>query len=87
VTGEGLEELRERIAEKFASRTEEVQLLVPYGEGGRLSELYALGAPIDGREDTPEGVLVHARLPRREIARFAAFLIADDTRDAKVTPA
>ena len=87
VTGEGLPELRERIAEKFASRTEEVQLLVPYGDGARLSELYALGAPIDGREDTPEGVLVHARLPRREIARFAAFLIADDTRDASVRPA
>ena len=87
VTGEGLEELRGRIAERFASRTEEVQLLVPYGDGARLSELYALGAPIDGREDTAEGVLVHARLPRRDIARFAAYLIADDSRDAKVTPA
>ena len=57
-TGEGLDELKARIAERFASRFEPVRLLVPYEEGARLSELYALGAPIEEREDTPEGVLV-----------------------------
>ena len=76
-TGEGLEQLKSRIAEQFASRWETVRLLVPYDEGGRLSELYALGAPIDGREDTPEGVLVVARLPRHELLRYARYLIAD----------
>jgi GTP-binding protein HflX len=76
-TGEGLEQLKRRIAEQFASRWETVRLLVPYDEGGRLSELYALGAPIDGREDTPEGVLVVARLPRHELLRYARYLIAD----------
>ncbi|HUY70813.1 MAG TPA: GTPase HflX [Gaiellaceae bacterium] len=76
-TGEGLEQLKRRIAEQFASRWETVRLLVPYEEGGRLSELYALGAPIDGREDTPEGVLVVARLPRHELLRYARYLIAD----------
>ena len=34
-------------------RFELVRLLVPYDEGARLAELYALGAPIDEREDTP----------------------------------
>jgi len=77
VTGEGLEELEARIAERFASRFETVRLLLPYDEGGRLSELYALGAPIDSREDTPDGVLVVARLPRHDLGRFAPFLIAD----------
>jgi hypothetical protein len=58
-----------------------VRLLVPYDEGGKLSELYALGAPIDGREDTPDGVLIVARLPRRELHRFAGYLIADAHRE------
>jgi GTP-binding protein HflX len=48
-TGEGLEELKSRIAERFASRFETVRLLLPYDEGARLSELYALGAPIESR--------------------------------------
>ncbi len=76
-TGEGLDELKGRIAERFASRFEAVRLLLPYDEGGRLSELYALGAPIDEREDTPDGVLVVARLPRHELRRFAPYVVAD----------
>jgi GTP-binding protein HflX len=74
-TGEGLDELRARIAERFAERFEPVRLLLPYEEGGKLNELYALGAPIDEREDTQDGVLVVARLPRREIRRFASYVI------------
>jgi GTP-binding protein HflX len=77
VTGEGLDELRARIAERFAERFEAVRLLIPHGEGGKLSELYALGTPIEQREDTDEGVLVVARLPRREVRRFAPYLVAD----------
>jgi GTPase len=77
LTGEGLEELRARIAERFGERFERVRLLLPYDEGARLNELYALGAPIEEREDTPEGVLVVARLPRRELHRYAPFLVAE----------
>src|SRR5262245_45747718 len=51
-TGEGLDALRRRIAEHFGGRWEAVRLLVPYEDGARLSELYALGAPIEQREDT-----------------------------------
>jgi hypothetical protein len=43
--------------------------------------LYALGAPIVEREDTTDGVLVVARLPRREIRRFAPYLVADAEQD------
>jgi GTP-binding protein HflX len=78
-TGEGLEELRARLAELFSDRFEDVRLLVPYSEGSRLAELYGLGAPIAERRDTPEGVRVRARLPRPDIARFAEFLVAGDT--------
>jgi GTPase len=83
LTGEGLDELRARIAERFGERFERVRLLLPYEEGGRLNELYALGAPIDEREDTPEGVLVVARLPRREIHRYAPFLVAEEGHERR----
>jgi GTP-binding protein HflX len=76
LTGEGLDELRARLAERFSDRFEPVRLLLPYDEGGKLAELYALGAPIEERDDTPEGVVVRARLPRRELRRFAPYLLA-----------
>ncbi len=46
-TGEGMDALQERIAQRFADRYQLVELLVPYEEGGKLAELYALGPPID----------------------------------------
>jgi GTP-binding protein HflX len=76
-TGEGLDELRRRIAKLFAERFEPVRLLIPYAEGSRLAELYALGAPVDERADRPEGVFIRARLPRAEVRRFAPYLIAE----------
>ena len=76
LTGEGLEGLRARIADLFAERFEPVRLLLPYKDGGKLNELYALGAPIEEREDTSEGVLIVARLPQREIRRFARYLVS-----------
>ena len=78
-TGQGIDELRTEIADRFAERFEAVRLLLPYEEGGKLAELYALGAPIDEREDGPDGVLVRARLPRRELLRFAPYLVAEAT--------
>jgi len=76
-TGEGIDELRERIAERFGERFEAVRLLIPYEEGARLAELYALGSPVDERADRPEGVFIRARLPRREVRRFAPYLIVE----------
>ena len=83
-TGEGLDRLRERIAERFAERFEPVRLLIPHGEGARLAELYALGAPIDERSDRADGVLIVARLPRANLSRFAPYLIADAPSSARV---
>jgi GTPase len=77
LTGEGLEELRADLARRFDDRWERVRLLVPYEQGARLSELYALGTPIEEREDTAAGVAIIARLPRRDLPRFAPFLVAD----------
>jgi GTP-binding protein HflX len=79
LTGEGMEELKAEIARRFEDRWERVRMLVPYEDGAKLSELYALGTPIEEREDTPDGVLLIARLPRRELTRFAPYLIADSS--------
>jgi GTPase len=76
-TGAGIEELQAAIADHFSDRFELVRLLLPYEEGAKLAELYALGAPIEERLDGPDGVLVHAHLPRRELRRFAPYLVAD----------
>src|SRR6266576_4208640 len=82
LTGKGLDKLRARIAERFADRFEAVHLFIPYEDGGKLAELYALGAPIDEREDQEAGVHVRARLPHREVRRFARYLVAE----ARVEP-
>ena len=75
-SGEGLDELRSRIAERFEHRFELVELLVPYSEGSKLAELYALGPPIESRTDREDGVLIRARLPERDVRRFARFLVS-----------
>jgi GTP-binding protein HflX len=49
-----------------------MDLLVPYGEGGRLSELHDLAGEME-REDTAEGVRVRARVPAGVAARFERF--------------
>jgi GTP-binding protein HflX len=84
-TGEGLDELRARIAGLFGDRFEDVRLLVPYDEGTALSALYAIGAPIDERRDTDAGVFIRARLSHRDARRFARYLVAGDDVESAAT--
>jgi GTP-binding protein HflX len=83
LTGEGLDELRASLAAFFADRFEPVELLLPYEEGGRLAELYALGAPILERIDREDGVYVRAHLPYRELRRFGPYLVVEALADAE----
>jgi GTP-binding protein HflX len=73
-TGEGLDELRERIERAFESTLRAVELLVPYAEGGRLSELYELAGDLE-REERGDGVLVRARIPAALTHRFTEFAV------------
>jgi len=82
-TGEGLGELKARVAERLADRFEPVRLLVPYSEGRVLADLYDLGAPIEERADRPDGVHVLARLPRGELGRYAPYLVVEEDARAK----
>lgn len=79
-SGEGIEELRERIDATFVRRLEPVELLVPYSEGGSLAELHALAGELH-REETVNGVLVTALLPAASAARFARYATAAARRN------
>jgi len=72
LTGEGLDELGQRIAAEFERTLEDVELLVPYTEGTTLSELHDIAGDLD-RTETPEGVLVQVRLPRVVAERFSRY--------------
>ena len=69
-TGEGLDELRSRIAASIVEGLTEVELLVPFDAGERLSELHEIAGDLE-REDREDGVLVRARLPAALADRFA----------------
>ena len=67
--GEGLDELRERIEAAFEETLTEVELLIPYAEGGRLHELHEVAGDLE-RTERDDGVLVRARVPVAELHRF-----------------
>jgi len=67
--GEGLEPLREKIEAAFEETLAEVELLVPYSEGGRLHELHEVAGDLV-RTEREDGVLVHAKVPVGELHRF-----------------
>jgi GTP-binding protein HflX len=69
LTGDGVEELRDRIEATFEETLREVELLIPYSEGGRLHELHELAGELE-RTDRGDGVLVRARVPAAELHRF-----------------
>jgi len=77
ISGEGLDQLVERIESEFTRRLAEVELLVPYREGGSLAELHELAGDLE-REDTPEGVRVSVRLPAAIAARFERFALTSE---------
>jgi GTP-binding protein HflX len=74
-TGEGVEAFGERISEEFERRLQDVDLLLPYQDGARLAELHEIAGDLQ-REDTPEGVHVHARVPASVAERFGRFAVA-----------
>ena len=81
VSGEGIPALIERIETEFHRGLSEVELLVPYREGGRLAELHELAGDLE-REDTPDGVRVLVRLPAGVAARFEPFALSRKSQTA-----
>ena len=73
VTGEGLDDLRARLAELSRGRMERVSVLVPYTEGALLSAIHRDGTEVS-QESTPEGTRVSALLPPAVAGRVRAAL-------------
>ena len=73
-TGEGIDALRDAIEAEFEDTLTAVELLVPYAEGARLSELYELAGDLE-RAERDDGVLVRARIPSALTHRFAKFAL------------
>jgi GTP-binding protein HflX len=71
-TGAGLDELREAIEARFLATLRPMELLLPYDEGGTLSELHEVAGELE-RTDTAEGVRVRARVPAAAAPRFERF--------------
>ncbi|MEA2272669.1 MAG: GTPase [Solirubrobacteraceae bacterium] len=80
-TGEGLDELAERVARHARQALRRVELLFPYGEGAPLAELHALAGDLE-REDTAEGVRVVARLPATVAERYERFVAPNGSQPA-----
>jgi GTP-binding protein HflX len=73
-TGEGLDELGDRIEEEFRRSMRSVDLLLPYEEGARLAELHDAAGDLE-RTDTADGVRVRARIPATLAERYARFSV------------
>jgi GTP-binding protein HflX len=73
-TGEGLDELQDRIAAEFERTLVPLDLLLPFSEGARLAELHELAGDLE-REERADGVLVHAKIPKALTHRFEEFSV------------
>jgi GTP-binding protein HflX len=73
--GDGLDGLRERIEAVFEETLAEVELLIPYSQGGRLHELHEVAGDLE-RTEREDGVLVHAKVPVAEMHRFSDLAVA-----------
>ncbi len=62
-TGEGIEELRERLARLLDDPDVEVKVLVPYTRGDLLSRIHSDGQILHSAHEA-DGTRVHARVPR-----------------------
>jgi GTP-binding protein HflX len=75
LSGDGLDQLREEIEAAFVETLTEVELLIPYSQGGRLHELHEVAGELE-RTDGPDGVRVLARVPSAEVHRFTDLAVA-----------
>jgi GTPase len=76
LTGEGIDDLGERIEHAFRETLRPVDLLLPFEEGGRLAELHEIAGDLE-RTDTAEGVRVRGRVPATVAERYARFAVAN----------
>jgi GTP-binding protein HflX len=73
VTGEGLDELRDRLLTTARARWERLELAVPYSRGDVISAVYAHGRDVV-QDAGPDGTVIRALMPPADAARVRALL-------------
>ena len=76
-TGEGIDELLERIQEVLPRPAVRLRLLIPYHRGEVISRLHVRGG-VESTEHREDGTLVTARVSEREAAELAEFRLAGE---------
>ncbi len=73
ITGEGLDDLRDRLLATARARWERVELEVPYARGDVISAVYAHGRDVV-QDAGPDGTVIRALMPPADAARVRALL-------------
>ncbi|HZP29665.1 MAG TPA: GTPase, partial [Acidimicrobiia bacterium] len=74
VSGEGLEKLVDLVGQKLRSLARIVELVVPYDRGDVLAALHR-DADVLVEVHADEGARIRARVPDRDLARLASFVV------------
>jgi GTPase len=77
-TGQGLEELRNRIADRLPRPDVDVDVLVPYDRGDVVARLHAAGSVV-AEEHTVDGTRIQAQVPRWMVDEMSGFAVAGST--------
>lgn len=72
-TGEGLDDLRDRLLATARGRWERVELTVPYARGDVVSAVYAAGREVQ-QDAGSDGTVIRALMPAADAARIRASL-------------
>ncbi len=79
-SGQGLPELRDRLASIFARTLRPIHLLIPYTDGSVVGRLRGVAADIR-QHNTADGIEVTALVPLAEAARYACYAVSSDATD------
>ena len=74
-TGEGINEVLQKIADRIPTPDVPVVLVIPYDRGDVVSALHAK-AVIESTEYGEEGTLIHARVKKSDLPQFEEFISA-----------
>jgi len=74
LTGEGIDHLLERVAERLPKPPVQVTLLVPFDHADVVARVFRRGEVLR-TEDRPEGTFVVARIPEAELPGVRAFVV------------
>lgn len=83
VTGEGVEELLQRIDSEAASGDRALTVLIPY-DSGELVQVAHERASITSQRHTHDGTLISLRVPAYLVSRFEPFSVIPETVTEKV---